>query len=77
MTSAANESVHALSGAYVVDALDDDERRLFEQHLPECVDCQHEVASLREAAALMADDAALTPPPSLRDSVLAGISTVS
>jgi anti-sigma-K factor RskA len=68
--------VHALSGAYVVDALDDDERRLFEQHLPECVDCQHEVASLREAAALMADDAALTPPPSLRDSVLAGISTV-
>ncbi len=76
MTSSANESVHALSGAYVVDALDDDERRLFEQHLPECQDCQHEVASLREAAALLADDAALTPPPSLRASVLSGISTV-
>ena len=70
------ESLHALSGAYVVDALDDDERELFEQHLPGCRDCQAEVASLREAAALMADDAALTPPPSLRGSVLSGIKNV-
>jgi anti-sigma-K factor RskA len=76
VNSAANESVHTLSGAYVVDALDDDERQAFETHLPGCRDCQAEVASLREAAALMADDAALTPPPSLRASVLAGISTV-
>ena len=71
-----NESVHTLSGAYVVDALDDDELALFEQHLPGCVDCQREVASLREATALMADDAALTPPESLRSSVLAGIKTI-
>ncbi len=71
-----NESVHTLSGAYVVDALDDDERALFEQHLPGCLDCQREVASLREATALMADEAALTPPPSLRSSVLAGIKTI-
>ena len=70
-----NESVHTLSGAYAVDALDDDERALFEQHLPGCLDCQQEVASLREATALMADEAALTPPPSLRSSVLAGIKT--
>ena len=47
---------------------------MFEEHLPGCLDCQAEVASLREAAALMADDAALTPPASLRASVLAGIS---
>jgi anti-sigma-K factor RskA len=71
-----NESLHTLSGAYVVDALDDDERALFEKHLPGCLDCQREVASLREATALMADDAALTPPPSLRSSVLAGIKTI-
>jgi anti-sigma-K factor RskA len=70
------ESLHALSGAYVVDALDDEERATFERHLPGCVDCQHEVASLREATALMADDAATTPPPALRDSVLAGIKTI-
>jgi anti-sigma-K factor RskA len=68
--------VHALSGAYVVDALDDAEREAFEAHLPGCRDCQDEVASLREAAALMADDAAATPPESLRASVLSGISTI-
>lgn len=71
-----NESLHALSGAYVVDALDDAERAAFEEHLPRCVDCRREVASLREATALMADDAAVTPPPGLRDSVLSGISTI-
>ena len=70
------ESLHALSGAYVVDALDHEERAAFEQHLPRCLDCQAEVASLREAASLMADDAAMTPPDSLRASVLAGISTI-
>jgi anti-sigma-K factor RskA len=70
------ESLHALSGAYVVDALDDAERAAFEEHLPGCRDCQAEVASLREAVVLMADDSALTPPPSLRASVLSGISAI-
>ncbi len=70
------ESLHALSGAYVVDALDDEERATFERHLPGCVDCQREVASLREATALLADDAALSPPPEMRDSVLAGIKKI-
>ncbi len=69
-------SLHALSGAYVVDALDDDERATFEEHLPGCLDCQAEVASLREAVAVMAHDATTTPPASLRASVLAGIATV-
>jgi anti-sigma-K factor RskA len=76
VTSTPHESVHTLSGAYVVDALDDDERVAFEEHLPGCRDCQEEVASLREAATLMADDAAVTPPPSLRASVLSGISNI-
>jgi len=70
------ESLHGLSGAYVVDALDDEERAAFERHLPRCLDCQAEVASLREAAALMADESAITPPASLRSSVLSGIQTV-
>jgi anti-sigma-K factor RskA len=70
------ESLHALSGAYVVDALDDDEREIFEAHLPGCLDCQREVTSLREATALLADDAAMTPPESLRGSVLSGIKTI-
>ena len=70
------DSLHALSGAYVVDALDDAERAAFERHLAQCADCQQEVASMREATALMADDAALTPPPGLRDSVLSGIKNI-
>ncbi len=68
--------LHALSGAYAVDAVDDLERGRFERHLVECADCQAEVQSLREAAAVLADDSALAPPPSLRNRVLADIATV-
>ncbi len=68
--------VHALSGAYAVDALDDLERAKFERHLAGCDDCQAEVASLRETSALLAETSQVTPPPSLRASVLAGITTV-
>lgn len=76
MSSFDNESLHALSGAYAVDALDEAERSAFEQHLVRCEDCRDEVASLREATALMADDAAVTAPDSLRQSVLSGIRTI-
>jgi anti-sigma-K factor RskA len=76
VTKSRSGSIHALSGAYVVDALDDAERAAFEEHLPGCHDCESEVASLREAAAMLADDAAMTPPASLRANVLAGIRTV-
>lgn len=68
--------VHALSGAYAVDALDDLERAAFERHLAECADCRAEVASLRETAALLASAEATEPPPALRARVLADISTV-
>jgi len=69
--------IHALSGAYAVDALDDAERTQFEQHLSVCPECRAEVASFRETAALMSDlEAGEEPPASLRASVLAGISQV-
>lgn len=68
--------IHALSGAYAVDALDDVERVGFERHLAECAECRAEVASLREAAAALADDVAVAPPPELREAVLAGIAKV-
>jgi anti-sigma-K factor RskA len=67
--------VHALSGAYAVDALDDVERAGFEAHLRECADCRAEVESLREAASLLGVEES-APPPELRDRVLAGISQV-
>jgi anti-sigma factor RsiW len=68
--------IHALSGAYAVDALDDIERAQFEHHLAECADCRAEVASLRSTAGLLAETTASAPPERLRERVLADISTV-
>jgi anti-sigma-K factor RskA len=68
--------IHALSGAYAVDALDDTERTEFEQHLATCSECRAEVASFRETTALLAETESVTPPASLRDDLLSGISRV-
>lgn len=61
--------LHALSGAYALDAVDDIERAAFARHLLECAPCRVEVAEFREVAAKLsgADE---PPPPGLRDSVL-------
>ena len=71
-----SSDIHALSGAYAVDALDDIERAQFERHLAACDACRSEVESLREASAMLAETAAGAPPAALRDRVLAGIETV-
>ncbi len=71
-----NSDIHALSGAYVVDALDDLERARFETHLADCADCREEVRTLTEAASLLGTSASTPPPPGLRDRVLADIATV-
>jgi anti-sigma-K factor RskA len=68
--------VHGLSGAYAVDALDEREREAFESHLAQCAECQAEVASLREAAVQLSHLTAATPPPALRDRVLAQARTI-
>lgn len=68
--------IHALSGAYAVDALDDLERAAFERHLAECAECRAEVAGLREAASMIAETTTAEPPAELRDRVLAGIAGI-
>lgn len=68
--------IHALSGAYAVDALDDLERIRFERHLKDCDTCSAEVAGLRETAAVLAAAAEATPPAALRDRVLTDIRSV-
>lgn len=73
--SSPGNDVHALSGAYAVDALDDLERARFEEHLRRCPDCRAEVAELQETAAALAHDA-VDPPAGLRDSILAGIESI-
>ena len=71
-----NAEIHALSGAYAVDALSEDERVLFEAHLATCAACREEVDNLRETASLLGESVAVAPPPSLREAVLAGIGEI-
>lgn len=68
--------IHALTGAYAVDALDDIERARFEQHLAQCADCRAEVAELRETAALLGEATASAPSAATRAAVLSRIGQV-
>jgi anti-sigma factor RsiW len=72
----AMSDIHALSGAYALDALEPAERAGFETHLAACAACRAEVASFHETAALIAETTAEVPPASLRAGVLAGIREV-
>ena len=66
---------HVLTGAYAVDAIDDEtERSRFEHHVRRCQDCAAEMRGMAETATLLAFAAAQPAPPQLRDRVLAAIS---
>ncbi|WBQ02273.1 anti-sigma factor [Kribbella sp. CA-293567] len=65
--------VHALTGPYVLNALPEDERIGFEEHLADCQSCSAEVAELREAANKLGTAVASEPPPALKARVLAEI----
>ena len=65
--------IHALAGAYALDAVDDIERAAFERHLRDCASCAVEVAELRETSTWLSHPLAVPPPPGLRQSVLAAI----
>jgi anti-sigma-K factor RskA len=68
--------IHALSGAYAVDALDDLERAHFEAHLALCAECRAEVASLQDTAAMFSTTSEVAPPAAMRDKLLADIKSV-
>jgi hypothetical protein len=66
--------LHVLTGAYAVDAVDDQaELGRFERHLRRCQQCAAEVRNLTEATTRLAFAAMLAPPPAMRDRVLAAI----
>ena len=63
--------IHEQAAAYVLDALDDVERRAFEAHLDRCTVCKEELESLRSAAVSLAyAGPAPAPPPRLRGRIL-------
>jgi anti-sigma-K factor RskA len=69
--SAQRHELHLLTGSYALDALPDSEQAEFEKHLARCPSCAEEVRGLRETAARLAMAAAVTPPPGMRERVLA------
>lgn len=69
------DDLHSLAAPYVLDALDSDERRRFEQHLLGCPRCTEEVRGLRAAAtSLAAAEPDVAPPSALKARVMAEIS---
>jgi anti-sigma-K factor RskA len=63
--------IHDLAAAYALDALDDSERREFEQHLAGCNECSEELEGLRDAAAALAYmPLGPVPPSGLRERLL-------
>jgi anti-sigma-K factor RskA len=62
---------HTLAGAYAMDAISAPDRARFERHLARCQECAQEIASLREATALLATATAVIPPPDLKERVMA------
>jgi anti-sigma-K factor RskA len=64
-------TIHDLTPAYALDALDPDEAREYEEHLAHCERCQRELAALGGAAASLAyATEAPAPPAALRDRIL-------
>jgi anti-sigma-K factor RskA len=65
-----NVDVHALAGAFALDALPSDEAEEFRRHLAECAACQVEVAELQDTATHLGLATAEQPPPRVREAVL-------
>jgi anti-sigma-K factor RskA len=67
--------LHALTGAYAVDAIDDElERDRFERHVRRCQQCTGEVRDLTATATRLAFAASRPPPPDMRANVLTAVS---
>jgi len=66
--------IHELTAGYALDALDPDERRAYEAHLPGCEHCQTELASFWETTEALAVAASgPEPSPQLRERILADV----
>lgn len=68
---------HLLTGAYALDALDEDEIGRFRAHLDECDSCPVEAAELRATATRLVSLVELTPPVELRSRVLNEVNRTS
>ncbi len=67
--------LHALTGAYALDAIDGSERERFEHHLTRCRLCEYEVRGLQETATRLGQAVAARPPDQMKPRVLAAVAT--
>jgi anti-sigma-K factor RskA len=72
------DGIHDLTAGYALDALDEDERRAFEEHLEDCERCREDLASFGGVTSALALAASGPEPPAeLRDRVLAAVQAES
>ncbi len=65
-----DQDIHTLTGAYALNALPDDERAVFEQHLDDCDTCASEVAEFLATAAKLGGLLHEPAPAALKGSIL-------
>ena len=64
--------IHELTAGYALDALEADERQAYEDHLPDCEQCQEDIVSFWEVTGALALAATgPEPPPELRERIVA------
>lgn len=65
-------TIHDLTAAYALDALDPEDERAYEEHLARCERCRAELSALAQTATALAYAVdAPPPPPALRDRIVA------
>lgn len=69
--------LHQLIGPYALDSLEADDRSRFEAHLALCEQCRVELVGFLSTAARLGEAEARTPPPALRERVLAMASSTA
>lgn len=67
--------LHSFTAPYALNALEPLERARFEAHLETCDDCQHELATFTATAARIGESTSTTPPPMLRERLMAEIAS--
>ncbi len=72
-----DDELERLTGAWALDAVDDDERAALEARLADDEERQAEADELREVAGLLGEAAAERPPAGLRDAILAEVAATS